>query len=188
MKTDFRLRLLFVRHAMSVDNYAWRKGFAWPGIPDAPLCREGLDSLKRIASSLSAWNPEIVISSPLTRCIQTARAICFQSGASLSVDYALTEIIITHGDRPPPPEELKALHADISVISCNNDGESIMQRVEHLFSRLSSLNDRRICLVGHRGWFETVTGQDIDNGEVVILEIDLAKPTQITIAMERYDI
>lgn len=185
MRTEIRrLRVAFVRHAMSIDNEAWHNRLPWPGIRDAPLCQSGKDSLWHISTTLGAWKPDVVICSPLARCIETAQAICHVTQATLTVNYALSEIYHTDGDLPPSPEQLKSHHADIAVVWSANDNDFIQNRARRFLASLGQIESRRICLVGHRAWLKAISGSDIANGECVVLEVEIYLQSGIPINAE----
>lgn len=183
------VRFAFVRHAMSVDNEAWLLGLPWPGITDAPLCSRGREMLPSIAAVLSEWRPDMIISSPLRRCIDTATAIASAAATPVEIDYGLTEIPHNDGDLPPPPDFLASARSDLAVhgqraICCWSD--PVQTRAVRVIRELANRPERKICLVGHRGWLMTFAGHDIENGEVICLKAefvldDLGRNSTMTI-------
>lgn len=184
------VRFAFVRHAVSVDNEAWLLGLPWPGIPDAPLCSRGREMLPDVAAVLAEWRPNLILSSPLRRCIDTARAVADATAARVEVDYGLTEIPHNDADLPPPPDVLAKAQPDLIVhgqhaIYCWDDpAEAMAVRV---IRGLANRPEGRICLVGHRGWLMAFAGLDIDNGDVICLKVefeagDLAGNSAMTVA------
>lgn len=171
---SFSVRIVFVRHAMSIDNEAWRLGRPWPGVRDAPLCEAGRASLPVIAKQLASWQPEKVLSSPLSRCIDTARAICDATNAGLEIDYELAEVFHTDGDKPLLPEDLQANHPTTRVIPPEPWAANVTpsERAKCWLRRLAATREsRRICVVGHRGWLLSVSDLDLENGEVTCLGV-----------------
>lgn len=61
----------FIRHGETV----WNKEGRLQGYKDSPLTKKGEESAKRIGDSLSKENIEIIYSSDLGRCVQTAEII-----------------------------------------------------------------------------------------------------------------
>jgi broad specificity phosphatase PhoE len=171
------IRLAFVRHAMSVDNEAWRFGLPWPGIADAPLCSRGREMLSSITAVLGEWRPDLIVTSPLRRCIDTATPVANATEARIEVDYGLTEVSHNDGDLPPPPEVLAKVRPDLIV----NGQHAIcyweqpaQARAMRVICELASRPERKICLVGHRGWLLALAGLDIENGEVICLKVEFA--------------
>ena len=61
------MKIIFIRHGKTAGNLEKR----YIGVTDEPLCEEGVSELK----SISYPDCDIVISSPMKRCIQTAKII-----------------------------------------------------------------------------------------------------------------
>lgn len=61
------MKIIFIRHGKTVGNLEKR----YIGVINEPLCKEGLSELK----SISYPDCDVVISSPMKRCIQTAKII-----------------------------------------------------------------------------------------------------------------
>ncbi|MBA3475492.1 MAG: histidine phosphatase family protein, partial [Actinobacteria bacterium] len=74
------MRLFLVRHAHSD-----------PGQPDElrPLSARGREEARKLAESLVAAAPEVVLASPLLRARETAAAIAKAAGVELRVDERL---------------------------------------------------------------------------------------------------
>jgi broad specificity phosphatase PhoE len=169
------VRFAFIRHAISVDNEAWLLGLPWPGIPDAPLCGRGRAMLLEVAAVMAEWQPDLIVSSPLRRCIDTARAVADTTAAGIEIDYGLAEIPHNEGDLPPQPDVLASEQPDLIVhgqdeIDCW-DGPA-KARAARVIRGLAQHPKRRICLVGHRGWLMAFAGLDIENGEVICFKVE----------------
>lgn len=61
------MKIIFIRHGKTAGNLEKR----YIGVTDEPLCKEGISELK----SISCPDCDIVISSPMKRCLQTAEII-----------------------------------------------------------------------------------------------------------------
>ncbi|MCI7351221.1 MAG: histidine phosphatase family protein [Ruminococcus sp.] len=61
------MKIIFIRHGKTAGNLEKR----YIGVTDEPLCEEGVSELK----SISYPDCDIVISSPMKRCLQTAEII-----------------------------------------------------------------------------------------------------------------
>lgn len=76
--------IVLVRHAESEANLAG----AWQGRGDASLSDTGRDQIESLAARAAAWSdPDLVLSSPLARAVQTARAF-----GSPEIDPGLIEV------------------------------------------------------------------------------------------------
>ena len=74
------MRLIIVRHAKAA-----------PGSPDAsrPLTSKGRKASAELARELRPAHPDAVISSPLLRAIETAKAVAKAAGVEVEVDERL---------------------------------------------------------------------------------------------------
>lgn len=63
--------LFILRHGETVAN---SKGY-WYNHEDADINENGIEQAERISEKIKVLNPEIVISSPLKRCVQTAEIV-----------------------------------------------------------------------------------------------------------------
>ena len=88
------MRLFLVRHGET----NWNREGRIQGQQDTPLNLRGLEQARRVAERLRGHPFALVVSSPLSRALQTARAIhgASDSPVPLQVDEGLTEI--HHGD------------------------------------------------------------------------------------------
>lgn len=66
------LQLLLIRHAIAEE-----RGAAWPDDDQRPLSRDGIRKWKRAARGLARIVPsvDLLVTSPLTRCFQTAEIL-----------------------------------------------------------------------------------------------------------------
>ena len=60
-----------VRHGMTVSNIEGR----FAGTTDVALSEKGINNLRELKDKYDYENPEIIFSSPLTRCIDTAKTL-----------------------------------------------------------------------------------------------------------------
>lgn len=105
-------RVWLVRHPeVSAE---WR-GRAY-GDLDVPLSPESRADLPRLADALAATAPREVVSSPLSRALELARALADAAGVPLSVEPGLAEIHRGAWQGRPaaelPPDEVAAFYAD----------------------------------------------------------------------------
>ncbi len=102
-------QLILVRHAESAGNLTGRV----QGRLDFPLSVEGRRQADRLARRLGTGDPiAAIVSSPLRRATETARAIADTTGAPLTLDERLAEV--DFGDISGlHREELKARHPEV---------------------------------------------------------------------------
>jgi len=119
MLRDFSVLVNYYLCAMKL--YIVRHGIAAPhgsfGISeeDRPLTQEGIDKMKRAAEGLQALgvDPEIVLSSPLPRALQTAEIVI--AACKKTVPLKLLPALAPGGDRSEVYRELAA-HASLGSI------------------------------------------------------------------------
>ena len=80
--------LLFVRHGQTDWNLEGR----WQGSSDVPLNASGLEQVEQAVAKLASFRIDAIYSSPLTRSLETARAIARRVGLGVIVDPRLAEI------------------------------------------------------------------------------------------------
>lgn len=83
-----RARLLLVRHGQTDWNLEGR----WQGSSEVPLNATGREEVERIAADLVLRRIDAVYSSPLSRSLDTARAIAQRQGLEVWPDARLREI------------------------------------------------------------------------------------------------
>jgi len=86
---DEVLVCFLIRHAESVDNAA---GDRYSGITECELTQEGLRHAQNLAKALQGEQVQLVYTSPMKRCVSTARAISSFTGAPVRVDARLREM------------------------------------------------------------------------------------------------
>ncbi|MEM1390790.1 MAG: histidine phosphatase family protein [Pseudomonadota bacterium] len=79
---------IFVRHGQT----EWNRQKRFIGSADIPLNKAGLAQAKAVAERLADRASGVVISSPLSRAVQTADQICLRGDRKLTLDPRLTEI------------------------------------------------------------------------------------------------
>lgn len=77
-----------VRHGQTASS----QRSAYSGRSDIPLTQTGREQARQAARALAGAGVDVVISSPLIRARDTARAIAGATGAALRVDERLTEV------------------------------------------------------------------------------------------------
>ena len=82
------MRLLIARHGQTKHNLDHR----YQGITDAPLNETGLNQAARLADRLSSEKIDVIHSSDLLRCVQTADLLAKKHGLKINMDERLREI------------------------------------------------------------------------------------------------
>ena len=138
-----------VRHGLT----AWNKKGITQGHKDSPLAPEGVASAKKLRGLLNKQDIEVIFSSDLGRCVQTAEII------NKSVDKDLIKISELReqdfGDHNGQPYEKIKAEIDIS----NPDkkppnGESFNEMKKRVLDFIKALSDKRfgkVLLVTHHG-------------------------------------
>ncbi len=78
--------VIVIRHAHARPKSSWGRENA-----ERPLVNVGLAQAARLADLLPAWRPEMILSSPWKRCIQTVEPFLARSTARLKTKKRLTE-------------------------------------------------------------------------------------------------
>jgi broad specificity phosphatase PhoE len=179
-----------IRHGQSTFNAHFALHGVDPMHPDAPLTELGLRQVAERAPELRQYSYELVVTSPLTRAIQTTMGL--------------------FGDHPAaPPIHVECLHREFLESSCDvgrdpgllardfphlsfghldevwwhNDGEAdergfAVEPAETLGQRVRQFREwplmrpeQLIAVVGHGTFFYHLTGRQLNNCEVATLEL-----------------
>jgi broad specificity phosphatase PhoE len=156
---EARKEIVFIRHAESQANVDG----VWNGKSDGPLSETGEASLEVLGHRLSTWGFDAVISSPLSRAVDTAKA--FTEEVHIEEDFIevdlgrweglhFSEVQERHG------EELRRAIAN-RTIPMGETGESLEQAgkravraVDGLFEEMSE--GARVAVVTHGGFMQAV--------------------------------
>jgi broad specificity phosphatase PhoE len=173
--------IYLIRHGQSAFNAAHSGDAPDPMIFDAPLTAKGVDQAKQARNSVLDLGIRLVICSPLTRALQTARHI-FDGIAPIRVMAGAREKLSHSGDVGRSP---KALQADFPGLSFaglddiwwhhglpNTLGYTVephkvfAQRVRVIATSLANMTPRPIAVVGHGDMFREMVGYVLDNCEI----------------------
>ncbi len=156
---DARKEIVFIRHAQSQANLDG----VWNGQTDGPLSEQGKATLEPLARRLSAWRFDAVISSPLTRAVDTAKTFA----EDVHVDEDFKEIDLGRWEglhfaevQDRYGEELRKALID-RTLPMGETGESLQEAgrraigaVDRLFERMD--DDDRVAIVTHGGFMQSV--------------------------------
>ena len=173
--------IYFVRHGQSEFNAVHKEGDNDPLIFDAPLTDKGRRQAEVAKVRVADLGIKQVITSPLTRAIQTALCI-FDSIAPIKVGASHRERLIHSCDVGRPPKELQRDFPSLSFAhlqnvwwyqgSENDDGiaeepeDVFLQRIDAFNRSLTQIKDKPVAIVGHDNVFRTLTGRMMENCEI----------------------
>ena len=183
--------ILCIRHGESTFNAAWRMSAVDPLHFDAPLSEIGLQQARQARTTLDDFPVELVITSPLTRALQTA-AILFahhrcaprmlvaalsrervenscdvgRSATLLAADFPALDLahlgeVWWHVDGVPDARGI-----------CVEPVSVVAARAAEFRAFLLARPERCIVVVGHGTFFLHLTGRSLRNCETT--ELDLA--------------
>lgn len=145
---------IFVRHAESTGN----RGKLMKGIMDYPTDAHGKAESKKLARRVSALKPDVVISSPLKRALEPAKAIAKAAGVPLQIadQFLPIDLGALHGkhmDEGEPKLSTAAMeHPDEPVAKGGESfGHFLKMKVSPGFSRIKQLmaQGKRPVVVTH---------------------------------------
>ena len=173
--------IYFIRHAQSEFNAAHAEGARDPLIFDPPLTEKGRGQAEETKSLVADLGVKQVITSPLTRAIQTSLCL-FEDIAPITVSATHRELLVYSGDVGRPPLDLQREFPTLSFSHLpdhwwhqgpeNGDGVPVepedvfLQRVAEFVRDLTQIKDRPIAVVGHGNVFMALMGRMMDNCEI----------------------
>ncbi|CAE7203459.1 unnamed protein product [Symbiodinium natans] len=175
----------FVRHAQAGHNV----DRALIDKPDNPLTEVGVAQALKAKEGLAGEAiraAQVVVTSPLTRAMQTAGLLLGESGHA-EVDAAISERWSAPCDEGTAKSELvRARHPGLEEMSAwkgleelpeiwwPQPGEDQWGRAESFLEQARQRPEQRIVFVGHGGFWERVLGRYLSNCEVVFCDRSLA--------------
>jgi broad specificity phosphatase PhoE len=173
--------IYFIRHGQSEFNAVHTEGDNDPLIFDAPLTDKGRRQAEEARALVADLDIKQVITSPLTRAIQTALCI-FDSIAPIEVRAGHRELLTHSCDVGRPPETLQRDFPSLSFTHLqnvwwyqgakNDDGiaeepeDVFRQRIETFDRSLTQIEDRPVAIVGHGNVFRALIGRMMENCEI----------------------
>ncbi|PNW74683.1 hypothetical protein CHLRE_12g487150v5 [Chlamydomonas reinhardtii] len=167
-----------------------------PLLYDTVLSREGLRRVEALGPAVAALRPqpEAVLVSPLTRCLQTAVIVTsgLQRGLRVEAEPLLRERVTLSSEIGRAPSELTndfpevAFPTDMDDVWWYTGGatdpkaivkepqEVYERRLAELRRRLAARPERCLLLVSHWGVLHALAGRDLQPGEVATVEVDLS--------------
>jgi broad specificity phosphatase PhoE len=178
--------VLCIRHGESTFNAAWRENPVDPLHFDAPLSDRGRSQVAQARSALARYPVDIVLSSPLTRALQTAHGLFDRHPNAPRIEVAplLRERVENSCDIGRAPAVLAAEFPSIDLSQLEDswwhkEGQAdargiciepvavVQARVTRFKADLLSRPERVVALVGHGTFFLYLTGNAMANCEVM---------------------
>ncbi len=144
-----------------------------------PLTPQGLDKVEQIAEELSSFHAETIVSSPITRALQSAAILSRRLDLPLEVEFDLHEWIpdLTFTN----DQESLIRNAYREMISFNGEWppelprnweplSSVRQRVKNVLCRYCSFG--RVIVVCHGVIITSLTGKEVKTGNYQTYTLD----------------
>ena len=171
----------FIRHGQSEFNAAYDGGDKDPMIFDAPLTDKGIRQAEEAKVLVADLGIKQVITSPLTRAIQTSLCI-FGNSMPITVTAGHRELLIHSCDVGRSPGDLRRDFPNLCFDHLpdrwwhqgpeNEDGiavephEVFLQRIAEFEVDLARIEERPLAIVGHGNAFNAMIGRMLDNCEI----------------------
>ena len=183
--------IICIRHGESTFNAAWRLTGSDPLHFDAPLSTVGTEQVRDARAAMAALPIDVVVSSPLTRALQTAQGLFDGHPRSppIIVHPMLRERVENSCDVGRSPRALASDFPSLDVAHldeiwwhaegspdprgiCVEPVESVAARALKFKDYLRSRPERCIAVVGHGTFFFYLTGRMLANCEFATLDVD----------------
>jgi broad specificity phosphatase PhoE len=179
-----------IRHGQSTFNAAFDLERIDPLHWDAPLTDLGHEQVAAAAAEVRGIPYELIITSPLTRAIQTTLGLfgSHPSADRIRVESLHREHLCSSCDVGRPPAALlrdfpELAFEHLEEVWWHRDGEpdergivfepeeTLLERVQHFRDWLTTRPETLIAVVGHGTFFYHLTGRFLGNCEIVPLEL-----------------
>jgi len=178
--------IFLIRHGETVLTPM--KKFSGDGPLNPQLTETGLAQAEKVAAAIAAFNPEVLIASPLKRTTQTAEAISRLTGLPINFEEAWIECSFGIWDGLSIDEVKERYPADYNSWVCSTSfappqGESydnVAVRIDAAISQIAAeYPGQRVAVVTHNGTIKTAAKVVIDGPAESIFHIDIS-PCSIT--------
>lgn len=173
--------IYLIRHGQSEFNAAHKPGEADPMIFDARLTKKGVAQAKQARIEARDLGIQLVISSPFSRALHTARLI-FGQAAPIKVMAGIREKLLHSCDVGRSPTELKVdfpgisfdhldqvwwHHGTPNALGYTVEPEEIFaQRIANFVTSLRTITTHPIAIVGHGDAFNQMIGVQLENCQI----------------------
>lgn len=174
--------VFLIRHGESTFNSIYARTLVDPNLIDAPLSPLGETQVAQARDKAQALNVELVVTTPFTRALQTARGL-FGEAHPLVIECLHRERVIASCDIGRSPRLLAADFPDLCFDHIGDpwwhcedvDDNGIPQepldvvhdRIEQFRAWLRTRPEQRIAVVGHSAFFFHMTGHKFANCEIL---------------------
>jgi broad specificity phosphatase PhoE len=181
IKVQNKMTVYLIRHGQSEFNAAHSEGEPDPMIFDAPLTKKGRMQAEQVRGAVMELGIQKVITSPLTRAIQTAVTI-FQDIAPIKVMAEHRELLSHSCDVGRSPSTLQKEFPNLFFGHldeiwwhqgpANKDSVPIeprdifQNRIRSFRLEISKMSDANLAIVGHGDVFRELAGVSMANCEI----------------------
>jgi broad specificity phosphatase PhoE len=188
--------ILCIRHGESTFNAAWRAAAADPLHFDAPLSPVGVEQVRQARRALEHLPVELVVTSPLTRALQTTAGLFdgHRHSPRIVVHALMRERVENSCDVGRSPAELAVDFPALDLAHLDEDWwhvdgvpdmrgiciepvASVAARALKFKSYLRTRPERCIAVVGHGTFLFHLTGRTLANCETADVELELVGQT-----------
>jgi len=175
-------RVLLIRHGESTFNALYRETGVDPQLVDAPLSPFGERQVAEARARFLAEPVELVVTTPFTRAIQTAKGLFGERRLPFLVEALHRERVSASCDLGRSPKLLTGEFPDLDFAGladpwwyCHPAGEaepleSVHERIAGFRDFLRRRPERCIAVVGHSAFFFHMTGHVFQNCECLEIE------------------
>lgn len=171
--------MILIRHGQTIFNLVYGSTRVDPGVHDPELTEEGHRQAEGAAAALCGADLELVIASPYSRALQTARIVASRLGLPVLIDDRARERYAFSCDVGSPRSHLARTwpeydfsHLEEAWWPKDEEPESSFAERCEAFARQWSADPRwdRIAAITHWGVIRALTGERVTNGSLIRLE------------------
>lgn len=176
-------KIFLIRHGQSTFNEHYEATGRDPGHFDARLTMRGRQQAKEAADHMEREAIDLVITSPLSRAIETGLTIFGHRALPFYVTCRHRERLESSGDVGRPPHELKKDFPQLDFDHLSDPWwhhdhhskasfavepyEGFQKRVADFRHWLNDHKGQRIAVIGHATFFHALTGQWLNNCQIL---------------------
>jgi broad specificity phosphatase PhoE len=177
--------MILLRHAESEFNVVFRETRTDPGIRDPGLTAAGRHQAIASAQRLREWRIETIVSSPYTRCLETAQIVAEVLRLPVRIDPLIGERAVFTCDIGTPRSELAPRWPDLVFHhlderwwpALGETEDQLDRRCQRFRSDMARRRDwRAVLAITHWGFIRGLTGHRISNGDMVRFDPTTAHP------------
>jgi broad specificity phosphatase PhoE len=171
-----------IRHGQSTFNVLFEKTGIDPLHFDAPLSAEGVRQVTCARTAAVNLGGDLVVTSPLTRALQTTMGLFHEQTVPVVVSSILRERLGNSCDVGRTPAVLTAEYPSLDFNHLDDtwwhDGEKddrgvpvepehlLMRRLSEFINWIEARPEQTIAVVGHGTFFHRLTGRHLENCEI----------------------